>query len=222
MAGVLACGSSARQRPITNPLADGAGARTATAVATAPGGGAVGVQPATSATPQAATQETATGRAASLLAEWLTVPERDLRVVRAEAVDWPDGCLGLQQPGRACAQVVTPGYRISFEDGLGARHTVRADRFDRYLWAGEQRAAGRVVDVLPLPGLLTIEAAGTGQRLELRAVRGTAFDLGDAAPAGGARGIGALRVGAAVALAYDPVIASQAGPPAVAWLVVTP
>lgn len=220
MVGVLACGSSARQPPIRSPLAEPTATRTPDHSGSA--GGAVGVQPATSATPQAATPETATARAVAFLAEWLSVPERDLRVLQAEAVDWPDGCLGLQQPGRMCTQVVTPGYRIALEDGLGARHTVRADRFDRYVWAGEQRAAGTVVDVLPLPGLLTIEVAGTSQRMEVRAVRGTAFDLGDAAPAGGARGIGAVRVGATVTLAFDPVIAPQAGPPAIAWLVVTP
>jgi hypothetical protein len=27
-------------------------------------------------------------------------------------VDWPDACAGLVESGRACAQIVTPGYRI--------------------------------------------------------------------------------------------------------------
>ncbi len=30
----------------------------------------------------------------------------------AEAVDWPDACLGISEPDRMCAQVIVPGYRI--------------------------------------------------------------------------------------------------------------
>ncbi|HZP58329.1 MAG TPA: hypothetical protein VFC53_12370 [Dehalococcoidia bacterium] len=33
-----------------------------------------------------------------------------------EAVAWPDACLGIDQPGKVCAQVITPGYRIVVED----------------------------------------------------------------------------------------------------------
>jgi hypothetical protein len=34
--------------------------------------------------------------------------------VSVEAVQWPDSCLGIPQPGRVCAQVIIPGYRIVF------------------------------------------------------------------------------------------------------------
>lgn len=38
-------------------------------------------------------------------------------IVAVEGVDWPDACLGAARPGEACAQVVTPGYRITVEQG---------------------------------------------------------------------------------------------------------
>ncbi len=36
-------------------------------------------------------------------------------VVKAEAVDWPDGSLGCPQPGMMYPQVITPGYQVVFE-----------------------------------------------------------------------------------------------------------
>jgi ribosomal protein L20A (L18A) len=40
------------------------------------------------------------------------VSPKDVQVVRVEAVDWPDSCLGCTHPGQACLEVITPGYRI--------------------------------------------------------------------------------------------------------------
>jgi hypothetical protein len=36
----------------------------------------------------------------------------EVKLVKMEAVDWPDSCLGAAQPGDICAQVVTPGYKL--------------------------------------------------------------------------------------------------------------
>lgn len=41
----------------------------------------------------------------------------DAVVVRVEEVDWPDACLGAARPDEACAQVLTPGYRVVVEAG---------------------------------------------------------------------------------------------------------
>ena len=38
--------------------------------------------------------------------------EGQLRFVKAEAVEWPDACLGLTDKDIMCAQVITPGYRV--------------------------------------------------------------------------------------------------------------
>jgi hypothetical protein len=39
------------------------------------------------------------------------------RVVRAEAVDWPNGALGCPKPGQMYTQAIVPGYRVDFDVG---------------------------------------------------------------------------------------------------------
>jgi len=46
------------------------------------------------------------------LAARLGATEKDIKIVRVEDVDWPDPSLGLPEPGRFYAQVITPGQRI--------------------------------------------------------------------------------------------------------------
>jgi hypothetical protein len=46
------------------------------------------------------------------LAERLDVPVREIQMVSADYVEWPDASLGCPQPGMMYAQVITPGYRI--------------------------------------------------------------------------------------------------------------
>ena len=41
----------------------------------------------------------------------------EIRLVKLEAVDWPNACLGVQQPDRSCAEVITPGYRVTLVIG---------------------------------------------------------------------------------------------------------
>lgn len=45
------------------------------------------------------------------LADLLSVDAASITIVSVDSVDWPDACLGVPTPG-ACAQVITPGYRI--------------------------------------------------------------------------------------------------------------
>ena len=40
-----------------------------------------------------------------------------LSIVKSEAADWPDACLGLSGPDEFCAQMITPGWAISVTDG---------------------------------------------------------------------------------------------------------
>jgi hypothetical protein len=46
------------------------------------------------------------------LSENLNITTDEIRLVSTEAVDWPDGCLGVAEEGLACTQVITPGFRI--------------------------------------------------------------------------------------------------------------
>lgn len=53
--------------------------------------------------------------AVSKLAKNLDLDASKIKVVSSEAVEWPDACLGITKEGVACAQVVTPGYKIILE-----------------------------------------------------------------------------------------------------------
>jgi hypothetical protein len=49
------------------------------------------------------------------LATQLGLPKTAITLVSLEAVDWPDGCLGITFSDMACITVITPGYRIILE-----------------------------------------------------------------------------------------------------------
>ena len=54
----------------------------------------------------------------SALAEKLNLmPDQanQIMVVSLEAVDWPDGCMGVQRIGMMCTQGIVPGYRMLLE-----------------------------------------------------------------------------------------------------------
>jgi hypothetical protein len=39
----------------------------------------------------------------------------DVKIIKIEAVNWPDACLSAAEPGEVCAQSITPGYRVVVE-----------------------------------------------------------------------------------------------------------
>lgn len=51
-------------------------------------------------------------QAREVLSRQLQVESSELEVANLEAVEWPDACLGVELPGMACAEVITPGYRV--------------------------------------------------------------------------------------------------------------
>jgi hypothetical protein len=51
--------------------------------------------------------------AKSALAQKLNIETDLIQLVGIERVQWPDGCLGIQQPGVMCAMHVVDGYRIT-------------------------------------------------------------------------------------------------------------
>jgi len=64
------------------------------------------------------TAEVSVGAALSarqILAQRLQLPLDAITIVSAEAVEWPDGCLGVAAAGVMCMQVITPGYRVTLE-----------------------------------------------------------------------------------------------------------
>lgn len=50
--------------------------------------------------------------AISTVAQNLGVAVEQIKLVSTEAMEWPDGCLGIAAEGVSCAQVITPGFRI--------------------------------------------------------------------------------------------------------------
>jgi putative hemolysin len=57
-----------------------------------------------------------------MLAGQLGISPDEILFAALEEVNWPDACLGLPNPGETCAEVITPGYRITL--------TVGEDRYD--------------------------------------------------------------------------------------------
>jgi hypothetical protein len=49
----------------------------------------------------------------------------DVKVLSAQAVNWPNGALGCPQPGRMYTQAIVPGYRVELEAG-GKRFSYHA------------------------------------------------------------------------------------------------
>lgn len=49
------------------------------------------------------------------LASVLGIDAGQVKVVSVEAVDWPNGCLGVQRIGVMCTQQIVPGFRIILE-----------------------------------------------------------------------------------------------------------
>jgi hypothetical protein len=50
-----------------------------------------------------------------LLAQQTGYSEDVINVVEHAYVDWPNSCLGIEDPAMSCAMVITPGYRVVFE-----------------------------------------------------------------------------------------------------------
>ena len=43
------------------------------------------------------------------------VEVQNIEIETLEQVDWPDACLGLPEGDEACAQIITPGFRVELQ-----------------------------------------------------------------------------------------------------------
>lgn len=55
--------------------------------------------------------------AVARLSSTLDLPAGQISILSTEAVNWPDGCLGIQRPGMMCTEAIVPGYKIVLEAG---------------------------------------------------------------------------------------------------------
>ncbi len=69
--------------------------------------------------------QAAVNNAKVILANQLQIAPAAITVVKVEAVTWSDSCLGVHT-GKMCLQVMTPGYRITFEAG-SKKYVVQTD-----------------------------------------------------------------------------------------------
>jgi hypothetical protein len=60
------------------------------------------------------------------LSEIVETPPEEINVVSFEEMEWPNACLGLEEEGEMCAQVITPGWRVVL-DVNGEQYTLRTD-----------------------------------------------------------------------------------------------
>lgn len=71
--------------------------------------------PAPTETPADADLTPAQRAARQALMASLNLSADQVRLISAEAVDWPDGCLGVRRLDALCAQGIVPGYRLVME-----------------------------------------------------------------------------------------------------------
>jgi hypothetical protein len=67
------------------------------------------------------------------LAEALGLKPEALTLVTVFQVTWPNSCLGCQQPGTECLQVLTPGEQRLYRDSSGMEYDVRVGRNEQFL-----------------------------------------------------------------------------------------
>lgn len=91
----------------------------------------------------ALTKQPALENARTTLAQELQVDAAAITVVSEEAVEWPDACLGAPAADEMCAQVVTPGYRITLAvDGNEYLYHTNEDGSEMRLATNEQGEIG--------------------------------------------------------------------------------
>ena len=64
--------------------------------------------------------------ARKLLADELNADEADLELQSSDAMNWSDASLGCPEEGMAYAQVITPGFKLTF-DRAGTSHAVHSN-----------------------------------------------------------------------------------------------
>jgi hypothetical protein len=59
------------------------------------------------------------------VSELLAVPAENLQIQSVEQMDWPNSCLGLPAGDEVCAEVITPGWLLTFRvDGQDYRYRI--------------------------------------------------------------------------------------------------
>ena len=89
-----------------------------------------------------AAREKAAGRAIDAMAGWLGVSQIEFTIDKVEVVAWPNACLGVSRPGVACAQVVTPGERVTLRHRSGEWYEVHLGPREAAAWRATRMNKG--------------------------------------------------------------------------------
>jgi hypothetical protein len=87
-----------------------------------------------------------TSQVTQMLAQQLQISAGEIEVVSAEAVDWPDSCIGVQSADTMCAQVITPGYKVVLNaNGQQYEYHTNADGSFVQLASGPEASVGNLL-----------------------------------------------------------------------------
>lgn len=221
----LACDRG--EPPPTNPLDESRVTATAAPVPTgpavfppapgptstpAPGGSATATAAPLDPASEAA-RERAAGRAIDAIAGWLGVAKTEFSIVLVETVAWSDACLGVPRPDVMCAQVVTPGERVTVRHRSGMSYQVHLGPRDAVAWSPPFESTRTIAGVDLASGLVTLQPVVGNDEL------GTKHRI---VPGSIATGIKDLKTGDRVRIAVAHWPAQNAGFGAIVWLVRVP
>ena len=84
--------------------------------------------------------------ALTALSQSLNLPPGKITLISTEAVEWPDGCLGIQREGLMCTQAIVPGYKIMFQVS-GTLYEVRTNEDgSQAVWVGDTLTGAESVE----------------------------------------------------------------------------
>ena len=86
--------------------------------------------------------------AITALSQSLSLPPGQITLISTEAVEWPNGCMGIQKIGVMCTQAIVPGYKIVLQANgvLYEFHT--DDSGKQIVQVGEVAPAGTVEEMV--------------------------------------------------------------------------
>ena len=86
--------------------------------------------------------------AITVLSQSLNLPAEQISMISTEAVDWRDGCMGIQKIGMMCTQAIVPGYKIILEAN-GKQYEFHTNKNgSQVAQVGETAASGKVEEMV--------------------------------------------------------------------------
>jgi len=75
------------------------------------------------------------------------IPTDQIKIISIEAVNWPNSCLGVEDPNLLCLEVITPGYKIMVEYN-SKMHEIHTDESGKTIVMVEKKEDPEIVRVV--------------------------------------------------------------------------